>query len=214
MNSLIIANNHILSFIDYPSLNKSALTYYVYGCGFHCPGCQNKELQKRPENSDINTLKFDKPCDFVDYLVDCDAKENKSNKLVVLQGGDPIFKENRDFIRETIKISADKFTGLKFCIYTGFQIEFLQEFFNPNTFEFDKLSSQVAMYEMDKVMSSLAFIKCGEYDVKYTNHELPGKRDGKMYFATTNQKLYKYIPGQLRYELVSKDGIADLALDE
>lgn len=212
MSSIVVSNKNTLSFIDYPSKNKSALTYFLYGCGFHCPDCQNKELQDRiTYNRDLVT-EFTDPGEFVDYLLDNDNKQNRGNRLVVFQGGDPLFKENRDFIRDTIKISASRFTGLRFCIYTGFQIEIIQQLFSPESLGINTADKQLLYYNLDKIMSSLQFVKCGEYDKTLPNPNKIGKRDGKIYFATTNQKLYKYNPTNLGYELISENGVADLAL--
>lgn len=210
MKPLIIANRFQLSFIDYPSANKSALTYYVYGCGFHCPGCQNAKLQCRDRYDNDEVYIFETPENFLDFLVKNDQKSNRNQGLVVIQGGDPFFKDNREFILKTITLSVEKSTGLRFCIYTGFTVEALGVILHPSNLGFTPETENLSN-KMNEVLSHIPYIKCGEYDQMKPNVK-NGKIEGKLYLATTNQIIYKYNPEKLGYEPISKAGIADLAI--
>lgn len=209
MEKLVISNRFQVSFIDYPSLNKSAIVYYVYGCDFHCPGCQNIGLQNKDDYKESEVRIFETPENFLEYIVKNDAKSNRNNGLVVFQGGDPLNRRNRDFILNTIRLSVEKNTGLKFCIYTGFPIEGVATIFNPVSFGLSlDLSSKKQMID---IFNHIPFIKCGEYNKSLPNTKI-GKSDGKLYLATINQIFYKYNQENLGYEPISKNGITDLAL--
>lgn len=213
MERLVVSNRFQMSFIDYPSINKSAIVYYVYGCDFKCPGCQNAELQIK-ENPDLSKVNiFETPEKFLEYIVKNDIKSNKNNGLVVFQGGDPLNRRNREFILNTIRLSVEKNTGLKFCIYTGFPIEGVATIFNPEIFGITHGNNRDVrdLHKMVDILDSIPYIKCGEY-VKDKPNSKVGKVDGKLYLATTNQIFYKYNREKRGYEPISINGITDLAL--
>ena len=212
MEKLVISNRFQTSFIDYPSINKSAIVYYVYGCDFKCPGCQNVELQDKSNYDESKVKVFDTPENFLEFIVKNDIKSNRNNGLIVFQGGDPLNRRNREFILNTIRLSVERKTGLKFCIYTGFPIEGVAEIFNPINFGISRnnVINSRDIHDMFDIFDVIPYIKCGEYVEDKPNKTI-GKVDGKLYLATTNQIFYKYNREKRGYEPISINGIADLA---
>lgn len=142
------------TFLDYPDNISQAVIYYFSGCDHFCKECQNPDFQKYGKKySELEIL----------TLIINNLRLNKTNK-VVLSGGDPLYVKN---FKTTVKLVKDLHSlGIKVCIYTGFDVEFIGRNYLKN---FD-------------------FIKCGKFDI--TKQQEPKKTDEYLQFASSNQKLY------------------------
>lgn len=201
---VIISRISEVSFVDYPTAKGSCITYFLYGCDFKCKGCQNEELQCGRPHGNGEFLRFNYINDFAMYIQKQDIRKNRSNGLVVLQGGDPLSQINRSFISETMKYimnNQDNF-NLKFCIYTGYDIN---NALNALASSVDVSERSQFLFNIGKIVP---FIKCGTYE--QTCLQTSGKRNGNMHFASRNQKLYKFNEEKRSYDCISYDGIAAL----
>jgi len=187
-----------LSFIDYPTKRGSCLTYFVAGCGFRCVDCQNCQLQVK--GGDLwkkygQTKVYFYPEDVVIIMDAYDKEKNRNQRKVTIMGGDPMFKDNRDFIGEVIRIAYVTHTNLRFCIYTGHEIDEVLDFFNTKYANFSEWAS------------TIEFIKTGRYINTLVRPATEiGKHNGKFRLASTNQKLYWFNPKTAKHELISLDG--------
>jgi len=145
------------SFLDYPDNKHLAIIVYILGCAHDCYGCQNPKLQNIMY-SDANTVEVTIN-EFKNNLEKL-ALKYRTNKLV-LSGGDPLFPDNLDFIKEFLTT-----TIYDVCIYTGYSIEYVQEL----------------------NISNFKFLKCGKYISAL--HQVSEKTDDYLQFSSKNQKLY------------------------
>ena len=140
------------SFLDYPDNTSLAVIFYMPGCDRKCVGCQNSELKKFE--------KFENKEKLVEFLI-IYLRRSNTNKLV-LQGGDPLFKDNLELTRFILQKMGDKYD---ICIYTGADID-----------EVKKLN-----------LRGFKYIKCGKFEQKKFVGSI--KTDEYIRFATTNQYL-------------------------
>ena len=146
-------NNH--SFIDYPS-EDDCLTIFFTGCEHNCKNCQNKELQKTGKV--YVELEFD---EFVERMTKIASRLR--TKKIVLQGGDPLHPQNKEFTKMLLENYSYRFD---FCVYTGYEYEKIKDF-----------------------VKYAKFTKCGKFDeAKFIT---PEKTDEYFQLASSNQKIYK-----------------------
>lgn len=94
----------VTGFIEIP--NKISLNIYAQGCGIHCPGCQNQQIQ----NFDGGTpITYDQ--------LKLSIEQHGLCNWVCWLGGDATFQSD-GFIYFNKKIKED-FPNLKICLYTG-----------------------------------------------------------------------------------------------
>ena len=97
-----------------------AVSVYVSGCHFHCPGCHNPEAQN-----------FDYGEEFTaDTLVKIrDALyANGIKRSLCILGGEPLTPENRLLVGRLISFCRQAYHWLQVYIWTGYQFEdLLQE---------------------------------------------------------------------------------------
>jgi len=146
-------NNH--SFLDYPS-QCDCLTIFFSGCEHNCKNCQNKELQLVGKVYD--EMEYD---DFVASLKEV-ASRVRTNKIV-LQGGDPLHRQNRSFTKRLIH---DLHKEYDFCVYTGYEFKSIK-----------------------KYVSESLYVKCGKF--REDLFILSEKTDDYFQLASTNQEIYK-----------------------
>lgn len=145
------------TFIDYPDNYSYAVLIYFLGCSHNCIDCHNPEF-KFLNHSNAVEMNIDLFHDKL--LLFCD--KNKTNKIV-FTGGDPLFSNNREFIR----LFLDRYSNIfDICIYTGYNIEQVK-MFNIKGFKFIKVGN----YEKDKSQQSF-------------------KNDDYLQLASINQEIY------------------------
>lgn len=169
---------------DFPDDVSCAVIVYFEGCGHCCPGCQNPENQKRkPEHrfTYADLLKL--------ILRRCDKW--KTNKLV-FSGGDPFYHENLDELYTMfLLISELERLGYQICIYTGFSISKIEEFYKNSS----------------EIFSFPTYIKCGKFDMLQKEKSW-GKTDTKLVLASKNQKFYKKEQlKEFKYSPISDDNV-------
>ncbi len=220
-----------LSFVDYPSLQDSCLTYFFKGCEHHCPGCHNERLMAY-NASDTACDGFTKyECGDIcvpdsDYMTGLGSKidaaytdvrrfcyqilkdielKNRGKPYVCLQGGDPLAPFNRKFLQFVIHEIATNIKlkdSIKLCVYTGY------DSFNILPFMIDLGSNIHIRADNADIGHVLPWIKVGKYDNTNLNpSEDLGKKNGKMTFASKNQRLLKYDSVTSLYTEVSVGGI-------
>ena len=108
---LITSMKH--SFADWPdrSAKFGSLVLFFQGCDYSCSGCQNPSLRPHSnEETDCNLLLEE--IDFVGRKL-----PSKRYGHIVLTGGDPLSKKNRDSTIPFIWLLRD--AGYRVAIYTG-----------------------------------------------------------------------------------------------
>lgn len=146
------------TWIDYPDNESIAISVYMMGCNHRCYDCSNPDFID--ENYSFGTKDF--TIHKVYRELDKLCLRNKTNKIVFL-GGDPIYRDNLEFIRNFLKDYSNVF---EVCIYTGYSIDFIK----------------------DSNLKGFRFIKCGCFE--RDNKIVSEKTDEYLQFASTNQKLY------------------------
>lgn len=146
-------NNH--SFLDYPE-NDDCFTVFFTGCLHNCENCQNKELQKT--GLVYEEIEYKK---FVDLIKKISKRLNTKN--IVLQGGDPLHPQNRNFVK---KLIFDLKEDYDFCIYTGYCFDEIKEYVRDCKYVITE------KFDMSKFIT-------------------PEKTDDYFQLASSNQKIYK-----------------------
>jgi len=159
-----------VSWQDYPS-QDNAVVVYTLGCEHNCKNCHNKEFQNYnyscEQSKDIIIDLNDQDYDYYDFWFALERECNKQHtNKIVFEGGDPLFIDNRNFIKSLLNIN---FSNKKFdiCIYTGYLINEV----------------------MDMGIYGAQFYKCGKYIEELKDNSM-GKVNNQLIFASKNQKLY------------------------
>lgn len=195
-----IANKSDVSFLDYPSNRKSCITYFLYGCNFSCEDCHNSSLRNCEADSVSTEYSVS---EFVTLIHENDRNKNRSNGMVVLQGGDPLSTFNRNFTLNVLLDLYELNSYLKLCIYTGYNFNIAKGAlgkFVPAKYSYNHFLSIIG--------SHLIFLKCGQYDK--TQAQQSCKKDNKMYLASKNQEMYQYNNKSNIYECISSSGVLSL----
>lgn len=145
------------SFLDYPDNESSCISVYFKGCDFLCRGCHSSVLRHKQKDGTSLDFTLDS---FFHTLQSMSKKYN--TKKVVLLGGDPLSKENRNFTKQILDVNG----SYEFCIYTGYTVEIIK----------------------DLKIKNFKYIKCGVYDE--TLKQKSEKTDKYFKLASMNQKLY------------------------
>lgn len=154
MSEIYLANKD-LTFIDYPDPDNWAVIFYFSGCSHGCKNCHNIQLKNRGVGKLYNVDEFNE-------LVKYETEKNKT-KNVVFSGGDPLFKENLEFVKEFLI----KYGSLyNICIYTGHNIEYVKE----------------------NNVKGFKYIKCGTFDD--SKKRLSGNFSDQFILASSNQNFY------------------------
>jgi anaerobic ribonucleoside-triphosphate reductase activating protein len=145
------------TFFDYPDNSSLSTIIYFLGCDHDCKLCHNPELR----NVD-HPLGFE--CD-IDILRDClkDKCNRTRTKNVVFSGGDPLHKNNLEFVKKFLVKYGKEFNV---CIYTGYSISVVKEF----------------------GLINFQYIKTGKYD---DSMKIDAKKTDEYFqLASTNQAIY------------------------
>lgn len=156
---------------DYPEADAHAIVVNFMGCEHACPGCHNPDLQDGYSSEYIS-----KADPLLDALFDMTTRHN-TNK-VVLQGGDPFFPFNREYIPYLLLV-----TPYEYCIYTGYSIEEVDRWIGRH-----------------RGSRQLRYLKCGKYVQELAQPS--GKTDMEFRLASTNQVLYDGF-----FNVLSTDGV-------
>jgi organic radical activating enzyme len=152
------------TWLDYPDNESLAVLVQVLGCDHLCVDCINPQLQDYSGDSlprKIAYCVWNTPGFFYSALLNrCHFL--KTTKIVI-GGGDPLFKENIQFIKSFLNWHEKEFD---ICIYTGYEIEEV----------------------MSLGLKGFKFIKCGGYDK--SQKQISQKTNYYLQFASKNQKLY------------------------
>jgi len=158
------------SFLDYPDNESNCISIYILGCEHNCKDCSNPNFQDMNFKSeslletDVNNF----------LLLLKNVTKICHTKKITLLGGDPLYSTNLFFTKELL----DKNILYDFCIYTGYEIDYLKE----------------------HNVKGFTYAKCGCYN--NTQSQESFKNDNMIQFASKNQKLY-----DKDYNLLSCDGV-------
>jgi anaerobic ribonucleoside-triphosphate reductase activating protein len=128
----------------------------LVGCGHYCLGCSNLQLIEPTKDSIKLTVD-----DFILQLKDYSTRLRTNN--ISFLGGDPLYKDNLDFMNALIKEIKEQYN---ICIYTGYNINYVINF----------------------VEGGFKFVKCGKYDIDLK--QVSEKKDTYIKLASTNQNFY------------------------
>ena len=148
-------NSITSSWLDYPDNESLAIVVFLNGCEHNCFDCHNESLQKLDGGIEYT------PYQALNKLM-IEAERNNTRKLV-LSGGDPLFKNSIEDVKEFLRIN----NFFDVCIYTGYDINYVKE-------------NRVAGFN---------FIKCGKYIASLRDSEA-GKTNDVFVLASKNQKIY------------------------
>ncbi len=101
------------------------VSFWTQGCPFRCKGCHNPETWsfdggiEEDENTLLNKIL---------YLID---KNNVQRNLSIL-GGEPLCKQNREFVAKLVIATKRRFPNIKIFLWTGYEIEFLKNINDSN----------------------------------------------------------------------------------
>lgn len=101
------------------------VSFWTQGCPFRCKGCHNPETWsfdggiEEDENTLLNKIL---------YLID---KNNVQRNLSIL-GGEPLCKQNREFVAKLVIATKRRFPNIKIFLWTGYKIEFLKNINDSN----------------------------------------------------------------------------------
>lgn len=114
--------------MKYCGLNKNdiaaapgfSITLYVSGCNKHCPGCHNPETWNENYGEEFGW-------DVIREIIN-DLKTSPVQKNLCLMGGDPLFPNNREWIRYLIHTVKCHSPSTPIYLWTGYTWEELQDY--------------------------------------------------------------------------------------
>ena len=168
------------TFQDFPDNESRAVIAFFYGCSHFCEDCQNKELQRYSEECTPSSLE-----DIYEKITDYCARTNTKN--IVLSGGDPYC----DIVPGTQEdmlalISTLEIEGYTVCVYTGYNIDYVNSLYEPLFYRKDGTPYDP---EMPVFWKKPSYVKCGTYK-KDLRDPAMGKYDDRFVLASTNQRFY------------------------
>ena len=104
---------------DFADGNGVCVSLWTQGCPHHCPGCHN------PETWDFNGG-YDVPDDLRGKIVKAISANGITRNFSIL-GGEPLCKENLDFVLNIISAVRTAYPHIKIYIWTGYTLEELVE---------------------------------------------------------------------------------------
>ena len=96
-----------------------AVSVYISGCPFHCPGCHNPEAQDFDFGEEITNETFIKIRDALEA--------NGVMRSLCLLGGEPLAPENRSIVNKLIAFCRLKYPNLPVYIWSGYTFEELKK---------------------------------------------------------------------------------------
>lgn len=164
------------TWLDYPDNESLSILVQVLGCSNNCIDCANPQLQDYSgkdlcTDSLISYSSWD-TSEFFYLALNNKCRILKTNK-VVIGGGDPLYKDNMQFIKEFLKWHGNEFD---ICLYTGYDID----------------------YVIKNEVRGFTYIKCGVYDEKLK--QISEKKDNYIQWGSRNQELYNEYFDLLSYE--------------
>lgn len=141
------------------------VSLWMQGCPHRCPGCHN------PETWDFNS---GKEIDFKDLLnsIIHSLETNNINRNLSILGGEPLCKENAEYIARIVDAVKQIYPNKKIFIWTGYE---LRELINANSIAIREILSNT--------------------DVLITGRYIESQRDVSLKWrgSTNQQILYKDI---------------------
>lgn len=103
------------------------VSLWTQGCPHHCPGCHN------PETWDFNGG-YDVPDDIRGEIVKAISANGITRNFSIL-GGEPLCKENIDFVLSVITAVRTAYPNIKIYIWSGYTFAELMTQHNPKIIE-------------------------------------------------------------------------------
>ena len=168
------------TFQDFPDNESLAVIAFFYGCSHYCKNCQNKDLQLYQEGLTPYSLQEV-------YEAIISSCERSHTKSIVLSGGDP-YCDLIPGVQEDMLalISTLENEGYEVCVYTGYDIDYVNSLYNPLFYYTSSRSSNPPMPVFWKKPS---YVKCGEYKEDLRDEKM-GKYEKEFILASKNQRFY------------------------
>lgn len=93
-----------------------SVSFWCQGCPHHCNGCHN------PETWDFNGGLFSGKETLIENIISAIGENGIQRNLSIL-GGEPLCKENKEFVVELIKKVKKNFPDIKIYVWTGYQFK-------------------------------------------------------------------------------------------
>ena len=106
---------------DFVNGEGVSVSLFLQGCPFHCQGCHN------PETWDPNGGNIWDWNDLINHIIELISANGIQRNLSIL-GGEPLDTDDkREFCKQLIYKTKDKYPDIKIVIWTGYTLENLQK---------------------------------------------------------------------------------------
>lgn len=95
------------------------VSLWVSGCPFHCKGCHNQQMQDYNYGEQIPENLYQK--------LDRAIVDNGIQRNFSVLGGEPLCKQNRQFVNKVITHIKSTFPAIQIFCWTGYTIEQLRQ---------------------------------------------------------------------------------------
>lgn len=100
---------------DFVNGQNVCVSFWVQGCNFRCLGCHN------PQTWDFNGgVEVDE--ETIPTVLSAISKNGIQRNLSIL-GGEPLCKENREFVAMLIKAAKQKYPTIRIFVWTGYELD-------------------------------------------------------------------------------------------
>ena len=154
------------------------VSFWTQGCPHHCPGCHNKETWNFDGGIEADSSEI------IDNIIQYLGKNGIKRNLSIL-GGEPLCKENRDFIYELVKEVRAKYNDILIYLWSGYTFYELAAEDNAN---------------IKYILDNINFLIEGRYE--------EGLRDITLKLrGSSNQKIYTNIKYDARLENYNEEEV-------
>lgn len=151
-----------------------AVSVYVSGCHFHCPGCHNQEAQDFEYGEDFTPEIFEKIRDAL--------TANGIQRSLCILGGEPLADENKQIVSRLISFCRITNPTLSVYIWTGYTLDQL-------------LLMEKADRYIHSILLNVAYIIDGlfELDKRDTTLRMRGSSNQRIWFHDKQMKKWERV---------------------
>ena len=158
---------------DFVNGQDVCVSFWCQGCPLHCPGCHN------PQTWDFESGLEATEDDIIDHILQALKANNIQRNLSIL-GGEPMCKQNIDFIILLLFQVKKVYPNIKIYLWSGYTLEQLQVMakFNKNIYN---------------VLNNIDMLAAGPFILTERDITLPfvGSRNQKVYFKNSKGEFYE-----------------------